>query len=202
MSDEDNWPFLWSRRSWWPLSNRWMFEEMQDFFAQMEEHMRKEFEDLLRRAPKDLIRTKTLPDGTKVSEWGPFVFGYSVTFNREGKPQIRQLGNVKPKMGGGKFSVDIEEKREPFTDIVTTENEVKVIAELPGAEKRDIKLYATEDRLSISVDKPQCKYSKEMKLPAKVDVKRASSSYKNGVLEVNLPIKNEGKPEGEPIRVD
>jgi HSP20 family protein len=105
-------------------------------------------------------------------------------------------------MGTGKFDVDVEEKREPFTDIITTENEVKVIAELPGAEKRDIRLYATEDRVTIHVDKPQRKYYKELKLPAKVDVKRASSSYKNGVLEVSLPMKNEGKPEGEPIRVD
>ena len=164
--------------------------------------MKKEFEELLRRAPKDMIRTRTLPNGTKVNEWGPFVFGYSVTLSQEEKPQIRQLGNIKPKMGTGKFDVDVEEKREPFTDIITTENEVKVIAELPGAEKRDIRLYATEDRVTIRVDKPQRKYYKELKLPAKVDVKRASSSYKNGVLEVSLPMKNEGKPEGEPIRVD
>jgi len=58
--------------------------------------------------------------------------------------------------------------------------------EVPGVEKKDINLNATEDRLIISVDTPQRKYYKEVDLPAKVDPKSAKASYKNGVLEVVL----------------
>ncbi|MCS7114135.1 MAG: hypothetical protein RMJ15_03975 [Nitrososphaerota archaeon] len=49
-----------------------------------------------------------------------------------------------------------------------------VVAELPGVEKEDIKLYGSEDTLTITVDTPQRKYHKEVSLPAKVNVKEAN----------------------------
>ena len=76
-----------------------------------------------------------------------------------------------------------------------------MVAELPGVEKTDIKLHGTEDSLEISVDTPQYKYYKEVKLPAKVKVKEAKSSYKNGVLEVILPRAEMKKPKGEQIDI-
>ncbi|MEM2367987.1 MAG: Hsp20/alpha crystallin family protein, partial [Candidatus Bathyarchaeia archaeon] len=95
------------------------------------------------------------------------------------------------------------EEREPLVDIVETDNEIHVVAELPGVEKEDIKLHGTEDTLTISVDTPQRKYYKELTLPAKVNVKEAKTQYKNGVLEVKLPkIKEEKKPKGEPIKIE
>ena len=66
-------------------------------------------------------------------------------------------------------------------------------------EKTDIKLHGTEGSLEIAVDSPQYKYYKEIELPVKVKVKEASSSYKNGVLEVVLPKAEASKPKGEPI---
>ncbi|MCL4429360.1 MAG: Hsp20 family protein, partial [Chloroflexi bacterium] len=64
------------------------------------------------------------------------------------------------------------------------------------------KLHGTEDSLEISVDTPQYKYYKEVELPAKVKVKEANSTYKNGVLEVVLPkAEASGKPKGEPIDI-
>ena len=73
---------------------------------------------------------------------------------------------------------------------------------MPGVEKSDIKLHCTEDTLTIAVDKAEHRYYKEIELPAKVDVKQARSTYKNGVLEVCLPIKKEEKPKGESIKID
>ena len=69
-------------------------------------------------------------------------------------------------------------------------------------EKTDIKLHGTEESLTISVDTPQYKYYKDVELPAKVRVKEARSTYKNGVLEVVVPkAETEGKPKGEPIGI-
>jgi HSP20 family protein len=77
------------------------------------------------------------------------------------------------------------------------------VAELPGVEKKDIKLSGTEDTLTIIVDNPQRKYFKEVALPRKVRVSEARSQYKNGVLEVTLPKSKNGKPpKGEPINVE
>jgi len=69
--------------------------------------------------------------------------------------------------------------------------EVRVIVELPGVEKKDIRLYGTDNSLTISVDTPQRKYYKEIQLLAGIDPKQARSTYKNGVLEITLPQKKE-----------
>lgn len=164
--------------------------------------MESEFKELFRKAPKDLIQERTLPDGTKVTSWGPFVYGYSVTMGPDGKPQVREFGNIKPETRMGKPHIDIKEKREPLADVMTTNDEIKVIVELPGVDKKDIKLHGIEDRLTISVDTPQRKYYKEVELPAKITPKKAKSTYKNGVLEVTLQKRKEEKPKGELIDIE
>jgi HSP20 family protein len=95
----------------------------------------------------------------------------------------------------------VKEEREPLVDIVETNDEVRVVAELPGVEKSDIKLHGTEDSLDISVDTPNYKYYKEVTLPTKVRVKEATSTYKNGVLEVVLPKAEPSQSKGEPINI-
>lgn len=190
MSD-DYWD-RWIRRRRWPF-----FSYIDEMIREMEEFMRREFEDFSRNMPKNLIRERTLPDGSKIREWGPFIYGYSVTIGPDGKPQIREFGNVRPEAKLGRPKVDIREEREPLIDIMETKEDIKVIAELPGVEKEDIKLYGTENTLTISVDTPVRKYYKKVELPSRVDTKKTKASYKNGVLEVTLKKKKE--PEGEPI---
>jgi HSP20 family protein len=111
---------------------------------------------------------------------------------------VREFGNVHP----GKRGPLIKEEREPLVDVVGTDGEVKVVAELPGVDKRDIKLHAFNDMLTISVDTPDRKYYKEVKLPAEVEPKEAKSAYKNGVLEVTLQKMKKHKPKGEPIKIE
>jgi len=198
-----------SEKDWW---SRW-FKKRQPFFRgslwdidetfkEMEEMMAKEFEDLSKRAPEDLLRERTLPDGTKVKSWGPFVYGYSVTVGPDGKPKVREFGNFKAETRMGKPYMDVKEKREPLADVINTDGEVRVIVELPGVEKKDIKLSGTENKLTISVDTPERKYFKEVELPAKVDSKKATSKYKNGVLDITIPKKKEEKPKGETINIE
>jgi len=188
---DDYWD-RWIRRRRWPF-----FSYIDEMIREMEEFMRREFEDFSRNMPKNLIRERTLPDGSKIREWGPFIYGYSVTIGPDGKPQIREFGNVRPEAKLGRPKVDIREEREPLIDIMETKEDIKVIAELPGVEKEDIKLYGTENTLTISVDTPVRKYYKKVELPSRVDTKKTKASYKNGVLEVTLKKKKE--PEGEPI---
>ncbi|MCJ7722098.1 Hsp20 family protein, partial [Candidatus Bathyarchaeota archaeon] len=146
--------------------------------------MAKAFEELSKKAPEALQREQTLPDGTKVKSWGTFVYGYSVTVGPDGKPKVTEFGNFKAETQLGKPHMDVKEEREPLTDIIDVDGEVRVIVELPGVEKKDIKLSGTDDKLTISVETPEHKYFKEVELPAKVDVKKATSAYTNGVLDV------------------
>lgn len=161
--------------------------------------MEEELRDFTARIPKDYVKERKLPDGTTAREFGPFVYGYSMKIGPDGKPEIREFGNVKPSLRGPQ----VKEEREPLVDIFETDHEVHVVAELPGVDKEDINLYGTEESLTISVDIPQYKYYKEIKLPAKAKVKEAKTRYKNGVLEVTLPkTEDKQKEKGEPIKVD
>jgi HSP20 family protein len=189
----------WFRRRRFPYFGSWLFEDIDRMFREIEKTIEEEFKAFTSRVPKDYVRERKLPDGSIIREWGPFVYGYSIKIGPDGRPEIREFGNVKPT----RFGPTVKEEREPLVDIVETDNEVHVVAELPGVEKEDIKLHGTEDTLTISVDTPQRKYYKEVTLPAKVNVKEAKTQYKNGVLEVKLPkIKEEKKPEGEPIKIE
>lgn len=193
----EDYPDWFKRRRRYPFFRGWFFEDVDRMFREMEKMMEEEFKTFSSRVPKDYVRERKLPDGRTVRELGPFVYGYSVKIGPDGKPEVREFGNVKPSRFG---RPRVKEEREPLVDIIETDGEVHIVAELPGVEKNDIKLHGTGDTLTISVDTPQRKYYKEITLPAKVNVKEAKTEYKNGVLEVTLPkIKEEKKPKGEPI---
>jgi HSP20 family protein len=196
-SDDEDYP-EWNKRRRFPLDKDPFFGDIDRMLHEMEKMMEEEFKDFTAKVPKDYVKERKLPDGSTVKEFGPFVYGYSMKIGPDGKPEIRQFGNIKKSLKGPQ----VKEEREPLVDVVETDSEIRVVVELPGVEKSDIKLHGTEDSLEISVDTPQYKYYKEVTLPAKVRVKEAKSSYKNGVLEVVFP-KAEAptKPKGEPIDV-
>lgn len=196
----EDYPDWFKRRRRYPFFGGWFFEDVDRMFREMEKMMEEEFKTFSSRVPKDYVRERKLPDGRTVRELGPFVYGYSVKIGPDGKPEVREFGNVKPSRFG---RPRVKEEREPLVDIIETDGEVHVVAELPGVEKNDIKLHGTGDALTISVDTPQRKYYKEVTLPAKVNAKEAKTEYKNGVLEITLPkTKEEKKPKGEPIGID
>jgi HSP20 family protein len=197
MSSDDDYP-EWFRRRRSPFSRDWLFGDMDKIFQEMEKMMEEEVKSFSSRIPKDYVKERKLPDGTTVREWGPFVYGYSMKIGPDGKPEIREFGNLKP----GRVGPQVKEEREPLVDIIETNGEIHIVVELPGVDKNDIKLHGTENSLTISVETPQRKYFKEVALPAKVKVKEAKSEYKNGVLEVTLPkVKEERKAKGEPINI-
>lgn len=199
MWDEDR--RKWFKKRRWPFFGRglWNIDEV---FRELEEMMEKEFEEFSRRAPRNLVRERTMPDGSREKTWGPFVYGYSVTVGPDGKPHVREFGNLKRGPGLGRPRIDIKERREPLVDVLATNGEVKVVVELPGVEKEDIKLRGTETVLTINVEAPEHKYYKEVRLPTKVDPKKSKSSYKNGVLEVTLQRQEKTKREGEPLKIE
>jgi len=197
-SDDKDYP-EWNKRRRFPLDKDPFFGDIDRMLREMEKMMEEEFKNFTAKVPKDYVKERKLPDGSTVKEFGPFVYGYSMKIGPDGKPEIREFGNIKKSLKGPQ----VKEEREPLVDVVETDSEIRVVVELPGVEKSDIKLHGTEDSLEISVDTPQYKYYKEVTLPAKVRVKEAKSSYKNGVLEVVFPKAEVPKePKGEPIDID
>jgi HSP20 family protein len=162
----------------------------------------KEFEQLSKITSENPIREETLPNGTKIKSWGPYVYGYSMTIGPDGKPKITKFGNLHAKNVLEKPKPETKQEREPLTDIIETDEKIRVIVELPGVEKKQIKLSGTEDKLTISVDVPNRKYFKEVELPTKVDTEKATSEYKNGVLDITVPKIKEKKSKSKPLKIE
>ena len=164
------------------------------------------FKEMTRDLPKDAMTERKLPDGSTVRQYGPYIYGYSMTMGPDGKPVVREFGNVKPSRRRGMFGLpeaklEPSDTREPLVDVVEDAENVRVVGELPGVEKKDIQMKCAEDLLTISVSTPLRKYHKEVQLPTAVDPDTSKATYNNGVLEVILR-KTKPKPRGKEIRIE
>jgi HSP20 family protein len=175
------------------------------FFGDIDEMMEDMFREIQEAMPKKLVREEKLPDGRIVRRMGPFVYGYSMSMGSDGKPVVREFGNVKASrpsaFGPQRPKLDLKGEREPLIDLIEEKDVIKVVAEVPGVEKEDIDLKAAENSLTISVDGKARSYYKEIELPSTVDPDSVKASYRNGVLEVTLT-KREVKPKGQRIKID
>ena len=194
--DRDDWPMRRKRGS--PF-DPWGFPDIDEMMREMERAFSEQFKDLEKEVPKSLVRESKTPDGGVKKEIGPIVYGYSVTIGPDGKPVIREFGNVR--RSEGRPSKAIQDKREPLVDVIGSDKDVKVIAEMPGVNKEDINVTVNEKSVVISVDTGDRGYYKEMDLPGVVDPKGARSSYNNGVLEVTIPLKS-SRGGGVKLRVE
>jgi HSP20 family protein len=109
----------------------------------------------------------------------------------------------------------LEETWLPAVDISETGDKITVKAEIPGMEAKDIEISMTGDTLTIKgekkaereeeenyhmIERSYGSFSRSMKLPAVVDADKVEATYKNGVLTVVLPKKEEVKPKAIEIK--
>ncbi len=151
---------------------------------------------------RDLFDDKVMDDFKKMAEemmkmftnaqpGKPIMHGYKIEFGPDGKPQIADFGNRSVRSPEGVPT--ISDEIEPLTDIIEGENDVAITVEIPGVEKEDINLVATEDTLEIKVDSPKRKYHKRIDLPCNVKTKSTKATYKNGILDIVLDKKDKKK---------
>ncbi|MFB6069456.1 MAG: Hsp20/alpha crystallin family protein [Halanaeroarchaeum sp.] len=69
-------------------------------------------------------------------------------------------------------------------DVHETNDEVRMVADLPGVEKADIALQCDGEMLTITADGEARSYDERLTLPSRVDPESGSATYNNGVLEV------------------
>jgi HSP20 family protein len=87
-------------------------------------------------------------------------------------------------------------------DVNTTDNEVKVVLEMPGINEEDIKINEYDGKVEIkTADSSQRKYHKIVNLPKEADTETARFTYNNGILEVIFDKKNDVKPKGKDVIV-
>lgn len=114
-----------------------------------------------------------------------------------------------PALGRGFFRGGDDGGFSPSVDLVETESEIKVTAEIPGMEEKDIEVTVNRESLTLRGTKKEehekeekgayfreCLYGKferVIPLPAEVKTDQVVATYKNGVLTVTLPKTPEGK---------
>jgi HSP20 family protein len=104
----------------------------------------------------------------------------------------------------------------PAVDILETENELVVRADLPDVERENIDVRVENQTLSIKgerrfeedasaqgyhrIERSYGGFVRSFAVPNSVDTEKVSADYKNGVLTVKLPKKEAAKP--KQIRVE
>ncbi|AFS83725.1 archaeal heat shock protein Hsp20 [Candidatus Nitrosopumilus sediminis] len=129
---------------------------------------------------------------------GPYFYGYTMTVGPDGKPVVKEYGNVKPGL------LPTSDTREPIVDTIVDEKEkvVKLIAEMPGVEKSDVKIVVENKIVDLSAEHGDKKYHVKVPVQQKVDENSAKASYKNGVLQISFKLIEEEKPKGKTVEVE
>ncbi|NLA11134.1 MAG: Hsp20/alpha crystallin family protein [Firmicutes bacterium] len=107
---------------------------------------------------------------------------------------------------------------EPAVDIIDRKDKLTVKVELPGVEKKDVKLSLTDNNLTIQgevkheeeIEKEDyyCRerasgsYARTISLPAEVDKEKVKAKFVNGILEIDMPKKAEVQPREIIIETD
>lgn len=205
-SDDDDW----LRRWWWPWSS---WEEMTKLiagggifkkFEEMRSNMERVLEETTRdvdHLPNELIREHNTPTG-KVREVGPLVYGYSVIIGSDGKPKVRVFGNIRSSLDReGNVQPMLVAEREPLTDVLINDKEIKLTVEMPGISKDDIQINVDDSALEISTtETAPKKYRGIVDLPPQVDIEIVKSKYNNGLLEIVFGKKT--KQKGRDIKIN
>ena len=110
------------------------------------------------------------------------VYGFTVNTAGGGSPRVETFGNIKKTPEGPK----VNEEREPITDIFDEEDEIMIIAEMPGIEDTDLKIDLKEDILEISAVSKSRTYRKELLLPSKAVMENLTHKFTNGILEIKI----------------
>lgn len=129
--------------------------------------------------------------------------------------ELERIQDEMNKLFNTSFSQVPEETRRmerawsPAIDIQEKENKIDIKADLPGVKKEDVNVSVEDDTLLIEGKREEKKdleeegyrrrerfygnFCRELGLPSSVDRENIKASYKDGVLELTLPKKEEAK---------
>lgn len=166
------------------LFNSKEFQKMfREIFNQLAKNLPKELQGL---SPEEITR--------EFMKKGPIMYGFNMGFGPDGKPIMNSFGNLEKEPISGERKV--RKTREPLVEVNEEEDQIILIAEMPGVNKEDIELNATNTSITISTEKIVSgrSYFKEIDLPAPINSDYAKARYTNGILEVKLKkLKEKGK---------
>ena len=161
-----------------------------------------EFDNLFRRLMRPFREIgdiwEEMKDSNDVQTVGPYYYGYSMTIGPDGKPIVKEYGNVRPSL------LPNAETREPLADVIVDEKEkvLKIVAEMPGVEKKDVKIEVIGHTINIDAEHAGRKYHTKIPIKQKVDEDSVKATYANGILELKFNLKEDYRPKGKTVPVE
>lgn len=112
---------------------------------------------------------------------------------------ISEIERMMNEMMGGNASFHFEHQsgggvdtgQDVHVDIHEGDDELRVVADIPGVDKDDIDLKCDGRTLHLDAASDTREYREQVSLPAPVDEHSASATYNNGVLEIVFDRENE-----------
>jgi HSP20 family protein len=161
-----------------------------------------EFDNLFRRMSRPFMDIDDIfeefKDSSNLQTYGPYYYGYTMTIGPDGKPVVKEYGNVKPAL------LPTSDIREPFVDVLVDDKEkvLKLVAEMPGVEKKDIKIVVEGRTVNLDAEHGEKRYHAKVPIRQKVEEDSVKATYANGVLEVRFKLKEDEKPKGKTVEVE
>ena len=131
----------------------------------------------------------------------PYYYGYQITTGPDGKPHVREFGNVKPSSRG---LVEQHTTREPLIDARYHEkdNQYVITAEIPGVSKDNIDINVAEQVVAINATNGDKKYNSKIPLDKEIDENNTKATYSNGILELKIGCKAKPKAGSKKIKIE
>ncbi len=133
------------------------------------------------------------------------------------RDEINRLFDVTAGRNGGDGASLLERDWTPAVDVYEDGDKIVVKTELPGLTEKEVEVSILGDMLTIKGEKKQEKETKEehyhriertygsfhraITLPSPVTSDKAKASFKNGVLEIEVPKKEVAKPKQIKVKV-
>jgi HSP20 family protein len=139
--------------------------------------------DQAEEAGGEIRRTGEFGGGAGKGLKGVYGFSVKVGMGEKGA-KVEPFGNIRTDEESGR--VVVRETREPMVDIFDEPDHVLVVAEVPGITDEDVRVELHGDVLTLSAERGDKKYGKELLLPASFPPDAMRVTCRNGVLEVRL----------------
>ncbi len=166
-----------------------MSDDLPERFHKPKDLLERIFEEI-EKMMSEFTQEELFEENGRFVQFGPFTYGYSITIGPNGKPKIKEFGNLmKPSLNDKiqssqrLFNRSKSDEKDSLVDVFTRNEDVKVIAEIPRIEESDISVRCTEDSILILVQNEE---KKRIKLSVKVDPNNYKFKYQNGILEITI----------------
>lgn len=124
----------------------------------------------------------------------PFIAGFTFNMGPEGKPSVQIFGNNPVRRDGF---------RSPINEQVVDEKNglLRAILEMPGVEKEDINVDATEEGAVITAERGEKHYRAELSFKTPVKAESGKAEYKNGMLEISFSLRDKANKGSRRVNV-